>query len=130
MLSFDNKTHCATCGLAFPILARGHIGGTGYGVSGDCEKTRHCYACCAAFERDYMTKHGRATLYLIGDERQGWKITDWPGELKILPTHVRKLRHPFARQAWLVYFRGPDGKQWSGKNIGDSQLLRCRRLKS
>lgn len=118
---------CEACLRALPINPPGHVGGTGYGTRRDGSAI--CHACGAADERASMIATGRAVLYLTGNEREGWKVTDWPAGLSF-PANARRMRHPIAREAWVAYFTGPDGKPWSAKNIGDTQIAHCRRLKA
>jgi hypothetical protein len=88
----------------------------------------HCFACCGQTDCLRMIETGKAVLCL-SKEADGWKITNWPGTLTIKPSHVRKMNHPFTRQAYIAYFRF-NGADWSAKNIGDNQIARCRRLKA
>lgn len=114
---------CGQCGA--PFMASGF--GKGYGVRPD--GMRICYACCADNDRKDMVQYRRATLYLV-KRGAGHYVTNWPGTLSFPVTQVQRFRHPFAREAWLAYFKGPDGKLWSAKNIGDSQIAHCRALKN
>jgi len=88
----------------------------------------HCYACCGQTDKLRLQEQGKGILYLTGDARQGWTLVNWPGTLTIKPSCVRRMHHPFAHQAWIAYFR-MGGANWSAKNIGDSQIAHCRRLK-
>jgi hypothetical protein len=124
-------THCHNCGEAFPVLSPGHVGGVGYGE--DRDGNRFCYACCAAQERFDMLKTGRATLYIT--HRAGWNIGDWAGHLKLRPIAVWKGKHNWrgptgrAMEVTFAQFYGPDGFIWSGRNLGDNQILRARRTR-
>lgn len=84
-----------------------------------------------------MIKTGEATLYFShgGSDAIGCvmpdhmpEITNWPGTLRFTARGVRRFRHPFAREAWLGQFTGPDDKLWRFKNIGDTQIADCRRV--
>ena len=94
----------------------------------------HCYACCAEREKARMIESGRATLYLTSETAPtgGGHVrhfaTDWPGELKFRVHTISKGRHNMARTRVDAWFIGPDGAPWHGVNIGDDQILRCRRL--
>lgn len=92
----------------------------------------YCYACCAEREKARMLETGRAVLYLTRETIAGGHVrhfaTDWPGELKFRAHTLSKGRHNIARTRIDVWFVGPDGKPWHGVNIGDNQLLRCRRI--
>lgn len=114
---------CAACGG--PFYASGL--GTGYGIRKD--GARVCYSCCADDDKRSMLETGRATLYLV--KRNGrWRITNWPGSYDVRADYVRRFNHPFAREAWIARFVGPDGTTWSAKNIGDSQIAHCRRVRA
>lgn len=112
---------CARCLHIKPVQTNG---GTGYAYRSDDKLV--CYACCGQVDRQDMTRNGRAVMYLTHNPD---RITNWPGTLTF-SAEVRPMRHPFAREAYLVRFRGPDGAEWSAKNIGDSQIAHCRRLKA
>lgn len=108
---------CDDCRKVKPCASDG---GTGYGRNGNL---MICYDCCALRDKAGMVEHGKATLYLVGSE-----VTNWPGTLRF-PVHGSyAFNHPFSRHAVMAYFTGPDGKRWSAKNIGDSQIAHCRRL--
>ena len=112
--------------------------GTGYGYDHD-HKT-HCYACCADRDRTAMIQDGAITLYLTRDPQinvDAWKITNWPGTLRFA---VGKVSHSkrgggFGSQRTDAWFMGPDadgrpGATWHAINRGDSQIARCRRVRS
>ncbi len=108
-------------------------------------QVRICYDCAADYERDHMCLTGRATLYLLGDDSPyrdlapRWRcrvlgddklrVTDWPGRLVFKCSAYRLGRHNIAGRRIDVWFDGPDGHVWHGVNIGDNQVLRCRRTK-
>lgn len=123
---------------------------TRFGV--DSEGRKHCYECCANFDREQMSKDGRATLYLtVPDEftgysravgrAGGWQaipsylpsepvyyVSNWPGSLKY-PAFVRKGRHNLAGTRYDVWFTDFQGRKWHGVQYGEnSQLCHCRRL--
>ncbi len=82
-------------------------------------------------DRADMIRTGKGTLYLTQNNPALWyEITNWSGTLKFPARHVRGFRHPFAREAWLGEFTGPDGRLWRFKNIGDTQIAHCRRAAS
>jgi hypothetical protein len=103
-------------------IKRAYVDGmmAGYGWINDKPM---CYACCAQSDRLEMLATGKVALYLVKNE-----VTNWPGTLRFKVVARRPMRHAFAR-AEIAYFTGPDGKQWSAKNIGDSDIAHCRRLK-
>lgn len=122
---------CSRCGITKPCQDSGE---TGYA------KTRRgalvCYGCCGDLDRRQMIRDGKACLYLnrpvFGDEKapQEFTVSNWPGSLK-LRAHARKSRHNWRNvDRWDCWFTGPDGRQWYGVNLGDSQIVRCRRLKA
>lgn len=110
---------CDDCGKEKPTQKEG---GTGYGKTKDGKVV--CYDCCALRDKADMVERGNTTLYLVGHE-----VTNWPGTLRFPVTSLRAFRHPFSRHAVMAYFDGPDGSRWSAKNIGDTQIAHCRRLK-
>lgn len=128
---------CGQCGA--PFCASGL--GAGYGIRAS-DHMRICYACCGDNDRRDMIETGRAVLYLTSTRKAErpagslirhvvYEVTNWPGSLrfKVQPGAVRSFRHPFARNAKIAYFTGPDGATWSAKNIGDSDIAHCRRIK-
>ena len=149
-----SPTHCATCTAPLPVNPP--TGGTGYGRSEfsavapvapvwfeDSQRKlkqgetlerslAHCYKCCADREKTRMLDTGRATLYLTRETIAGGHVrhfaTNWPGELKFRVHTISKGRHNIARTRVDVWFIGPDDKPWHGVNIGDNDILRCRRV--
>jgi len=149
-------THCADCGATLP--AKPDTGAAGYGTEGavsvapcllpgapaapqwfldaqaglkpgeSLERSRAvCYACCGRKDEQSMRETGRAVLYL---EKRGdaWQVTNWPGSLVIHPFRITQGRHNIGRtrtDAWFSF----EGQPWHGINIGDNQILRCKRLK-
>lgn len=81
-------------------------------------------------ELEEMKQTGRATLYSFVDT-SGHSIGTWaskPGERFRATSHSYS-RNNFGAQRMDVWFTGPDGKQWHGVNIGDNDIVRCKRLK-
>ena len=95
-----------------------------------------------------MRETGKVTLYWNYDQaavyyapksvsysaalRTG-QITNWLGSLILLPRNVyRSFGYGFGRryEVWHVWFVGPDGYVWYGRNAGDNQILRCKRTKN
>lgn len=135
---------CVRCGIAkpFPLGALG----TGYGITtehmverGHVAKAGEmcCYECCGETDRADMIAEGKAVLYLTHDPIRDrsypfadGKITNWPGTLSI-QCRVKRGYHNIARHRYDVWFVGPDDKQWHGVQFGDNtQIARCRRIKS
>lgn len=98
-----------------------------------------CYACCGLNDAREMQETGRAVLYLTYEDDplrhtshgalRIYYASNWPGTLKIrIGGAVRHSRNNFGAQRTDVWFRHA-GAEWHGVNIGDNQLLRCKRLK-
>lgn len=87
---------------------------------------------CAQACKARMIESGRATLYLTRETIAGGHVrhfvTDWAGELKFRVHTISKGRHNIAGTRYDAWFIGPDNQPWHGVNIGDNQILRCRRL--
>lgn len=128
---------CVDCGAAFPTHPPRYTGGAGYGTArepgpegpaGD-----YCYPCAATRDRRYMAREGRVDLYLVMGAATRYTVQNWPGSLVIKPTDWRE--HPRGSGGFGgarrvdVWFCGPDGQRWHGINRGDSQVVRCKRLK-
>lgn len=95
----------------------------GYGVKPD--GTKICYDCCAVHDRIQMRDEDRITLYLV----KSGEVVNWPGTLRFQPTKVRKGRHNIGKTRIDVWFTEDEfGSKWWGRNIGDSQILHCRKL--
>jgi hypothetical protein len=93
-----------------------------------------CYACCGKEDEKQMRETGKAVLYLSHEVKGESKIHyagNWPGTLKIrIGGAIKYSWHNFAgkdgrRDVWFKF----DGSWWHGVNIGDNDLLRCKRLK-
>lgn len=103
---------------------------TGYGIDSETH-LKYCYACCAERERAAMIQHGTATLYVIEEDGIPVRVTDWPGKLVFPVRGYRKGRHNIARIMVSVWFKGPDGFLWYGRQVGDNnQCANFRRTKS
>lgn len=89
-----------------------------------------CFKCCANRDREYMRANGSICLYLTSDASNApnMRICNWPGTLEFRVLHGRKGRHNIGRVRRDVWFLGPDGKPWHGVNIGDNDVLRCKRV--
>jgi len=99
---------------------------TGYGINREGRKV--CYSCCGKRDSAEMTATGRAVLYLT-EEAGVPVVTNWPGTLRLRVTHTRKGSHNIAGSMVSIWFTDLDGREWHGRNIGDNQILRCKRLK-
>lgn len=126
---------CGDCGQVKPFKLGG---GTGYAVTGEGEARAFvCYDCASLRERDALLKSGEGVLYLTGIPVMGlaakpgepMRVTDWPGGLSFPVSAHWTGRHNWGGKVHFVRFTGPDGAEWSGRNLGDSQICRVRRLK-
>lgn len=140
------------CGQCKRILPVQTSGGPGYGYAEHDNPAQPpiCYSCCGENEKRDMIATGRATLYLsfpsncVGRDSRGnrtWNYTlikqlgyigNWPATLKLsIKTVWHTYGSGFGRRydVYHVRFVGPDGKEWYGRNAGDSQICRCHRLK-
>jgi len=98
---------------------------TGYGITPDGGK--HCWDCCAKYDRQRMIDTGKIILYLT---RKGNIdiATNWPGTLSFNVSVPSVGRHNLAHVRYDVWFRGPDNKQWHGVQYGyNTQILHCKR---
>lgn len=126
---------CADCGQVKPFKLGG---GTGYARTRDGEgEAFACYDCASLRERESLLIHGEGVLYLTGIPCLGLKpragepmrVGDWPGGLSFPVSAHWTGRHNWGGKVHFVRFTGPDGAEWSGRNLGDSQICRVRRLK-
>lgn len=107
---------------------------TGYGLHGKGKTMRKvCFDCCGIRDEKEMIKTGRAVLYLTQNKvKQGehfvtaYRVTNWPGTLEIKPWRIGKGRHNIAGTRIDVWFDFK-GQSWHGVNIGDNDILRCKR---
>ena len=87
---------------------------------------------CAQAYQQAMLDTGRADLYLTRETIAGGHVrhfaTDWAGELRFRVHTLSKGRHNIARTRFDAWFLGPEGQPWHGVNIGDNDILRCRRV--
>lgn len=100
--------------------------GLGTGVAHCPDGRKICYECAAIDAIADMIEHGDTVLYLTGGE-SSWKITNWPGTLVFKPSYVTKGCHNIAQSRYDAWFIGPDGFEWHGVNLGDNEILRCKR---
>lgn len=107
---------CCDCGETKPINT---VGASGYAM---VPEGKVCYVCCATRDAEVMKAGKPIVLYWL----PGRLVTNWPGTLALPAAFHRTGRHNIGRQQTTVYFRDLDGNPWSGRNIGDSQILRCR----
>lgn len=116
------------------------------GYARDNQGRKHCYACCARQDREWMQAHGRITLYLTtltptvhkgphGNNVRSFgmygdcKITNWPGSLTF-KGRFHLGRHNIAGTRYDVWFNDEQGNPWHGIQYGEhAQIIRCRKLK-
>lgn len=154
-----HPSHCHQCGAALLAQSVADTGATGYGCKDEelapatstpmrdatiklrkgeviMRSKAICYACCAVNDRASMTDTGRAVLYLCDSSAstgRTFTAQNWPGSLCFPVTRSRKsTAYCFGRSVtrYDVWFTGPDGAAWHGVNVGDNQILRCKRLKA
>lgn len=112
---------CSQCGISKPVPA----GDCGTGYARTRKGALVCYACCGVNDRRQLVRESHSTLYLSGGT-----VSNWPGTLKI-PAFTKQTRHNWRDvQRTDCWFTGPDGRQWHGVNLGDNQIVRCRKLKA
>lgn len=75
-----------------------------------------------------MRQTGRGVLYLSKNADGKWIVTDFTGKFTMQPLSVKKSGHNMADRfdAWFRF----EGFVWHGVNIGDNEILRCRRTKT
>ena len=114
-------THCPRCHRPFSDFATPCT--TGYGTLPSGEQI--CFACCADEDRKEMREKGRITLYLTDHE-----VTNWPGTLRFKVLEKRSSYHNMVGRNGRtdVWFKDEAGNRWHGVNIGNSQILRCRKV--
>jgi hypothetical protein len=104
---------------------------------GKYQGNKVCYACCAEYDKEYMRKHGKITLYLthqnplkpgtVSAKEDGWRVTNWPSSLILPVFHIRKGKHNIAGSRYDVWFYF-EGREWWGRQFGENtQLVHCRR---
>lgn len=128
--ALDGKRRiCHRC-ASEQVLDCGHAIGahdpvtSGYGTEPNTGR-RLCFKCCGLKDEEAMRKTGRITLYLSG-QPGFYKLTNWPGTLKIAPYRVRKGRHNIAGSRYDVWFSF-NGQEWHGVQYGENtQLCHCK----
>lgn len=112
--------HGCNQNINYEIPASG--GASGAGIM---DNKTYCYPCCGKHDSQNMRRGVNMVLYLGKNE-----VQNWCGSLKFVIDRQSKSRHNFGIERRDVWFTDEHGQKWHGINIGDSQLLRCRRLKS
>lgn len=89
----------------------------------------------ARAEVEAMKEHGCAVLYLHTVDNKT-TIGTWTLQAPTFPVNHSKTSRHYVPNCWRqvkrtdYWFTGPDGKAWHGVNIGDNDIVRCKRLKS
>lgn len=81
----------------------------------------------AQAEIEAMKQTGRAVLYLH-KRADGFHVGSWDGSQDFSPWWVSFSRHNIGRTRTDVWFNF-DGATWHGVNIGNNDLVRCKRTK-
>lgn len=120
--------NCEKCGAE--VVSDGFT--TGYGViKVDGVEQKHCYKCCADYDKDMMEKDGKICLYIKEESQQSCgiparaTISNWPGSLAFKGIFT-KGKHNIGRTRRDVWFRDHMGRPWYGWNCGDHDIVRCR----
>lgn len=124
---------CIDCSQDKEVPSEG--GGTGYATTDNKEKV--CYACCGERDKKYMEENKNIDLYLSGMSnvvktnlpQDKVEVINWPGTLRFRVQNVRKGSHNIARQRTDVWFTDHKGNKWWGRNTGDNDIVRCRKVK-
>lgn len=76
-------------------------------------------------ELENMRLTGKALLYLHNANSVG----TWDGTFNFPVHYQRTGGHNMAGKRLDLWFRGPEGATWHGVNIGDNQIVHCKRNK-
>jgi hypothetical protein len=88
----------------------------------------------AVAEIEQAKQTGRAVFYFFPAKvcADGFKrdfVGTWEGSFKFQVCNVNTSRNNWGAKRTDMWFVGPDGKTWHGVNIGDNDILRCKRIK-
>lgn len=100
---------------------------TGYAVDRETDALI-CFACCGVNDARALSEAkpgARFVHYLTG----GNVVSNWPGTLKIMVRAMRRSRNNWNTPRVDVWF-SYQGKQFWGVQLGDSDILRIRALKT
>lgn len=99
------------------------------GYSEDDNGNKICFSCCKHVDIEYMRENDKITLYLTGNIKEGFYISNWPGSLKIR-VFPKKGNHNITGSRYDVWFSCA-GKQWWGVQYGElTQLCHCKASKN
>lgn len=103
---------------------------TGYGYRADKPKRKICFDCTGKNDRERLIVENEIVLYLV--QKNGhYFAQNWPGSLSIPLAGVKVSDHNFAgRNGRTDVWFAVGNNYWHGVNIGDNQILRCKRVKS
>jgi hypothetical protein len=91
------------------------------------EQTAEHNARMAELEKDAMKATGRATLYLT-KKAGAWIVSNFTGSMSCPALNVRRSKTNWGHDRFDTWFNF-DGSIWHGVNIGDNEILRCKRTK-
>ena len=112
---------CFSCQSLLPVNPPNYTGGAGYGINKSGNKI--CYSCCAEEDKKQMNETGQIILYF----NQGC-ISNWPGTLRFIATGYNYSKNNWGCQRQDVWFNFNEFV-WHGVNLGDNDILRCKRTK-
>jgi len=121
MPKFASIGFCSQCRTRIEIKENSIS--AGYGI--DPLGNKKCYACCAEEDKQYMRNNGRNTLYLTVRKDV---VTNWPGSLKLPVIASSNSKTNWGHKRTDVWFMF-DGNVWWGYNIGNNDIVYCRRTK-
>jgi hypothetical protein len=139
--NMNNTFVCRYCQKVKPVLTNG---GIGYGLLNDIFKSMICYDCGGLLDKREMLMSGHSKklpLYLskkvlstddCSYKQYQYTISNWTGSLSFPVNIIWKRKHNwwFVGKVTFVRFIGPDGKVWSGKQMGGfNTIVHCKRTK-
>ena len=123
-----NPFDCWQCSQCAVVKTRASVESFTIGFAYDDAGQMFCYDCCAKNDIEQMRRTGKAILYLNEKTRE---VTNWPGTLRLHCGAPKKSWHNRAgRDGRVDVWFDFDGATWHGVNIGDNQILRCKRTKA
>ncbi len=117
--------HCVDCKQDKTHDSGPVCGGVGYADTND---GKVCYACCAKRDTVQMSTAQTFTLYFV-NTAQGWRVQNWPGTLSFVAYGVTSERKPGKVRRYSFWFTDSNGQRWEGRNNGNNQIARCRRVR-
>lgn len=83
----------------------------------------------ASIEWVQLQEHGRGILYVTDPKDGPVTVGDWNGTHKVHVLRTKRGSHNIAGRRLDVWFTAGERRVWHGVNIGDNQILRCKRTK-